>query len=695
MNYSFQIPAWLSSRKVFIILSAAIFVILPLLSIDAGISGDEPVHYRQAEYVYNYFSSGGKDQSALDTPKTYLKYYGQVVDNLSYLINRWVNSQNPYLTRHILNALLGALLILFSGLLAVQLSGYRAGVLSLVFLFFSPRILGHSFNNLKDIPFALGYIMAVYGLTAVVRKYPILKPAPWIWMSLGLAVSFGTRAGGLLMIPIFFFFISLRWIFGQPFKELVRWPPWRKGFILLGLLLITSISGFIIAILAWPYALQAPLKHSLESLQVMTNYSISIRQLFEGQWVWSEHLPGYYPIKYIMITSPIIIIAGFGMQFVMWKKSKALLLILMNFVIIFPIFWVVIKGSNLYGGWRHLLFVYPAIAILSACSFEKLLRFNESLPFKIFMLLLLMAGLTGPVFHTIRNHPMEYLYFNKFVGGVRGAFNNYEADYYYHSLGPATKWLKKYLLENEPGKSITVASNFPVDPYFRNDPEISAVYTHYFSRSKVDWDYGIFVNTFMGPDYLDSKNWPPNNCIHSIEVDGRVVCSIIKRSTKADLHGIEFYRNHYYAESIKQLQTALSIDPRNESAQLYLAWAYHHINEFPLSDSVAQSLLHQQPMNDMARDLIGRNQISQGEFEGATKTFQKLINQNYKYLPAYEQSARAADSLQNYQLASRMLERGYQLGLRDSSSIDKLVQYLLKAGYHGKAEKFRTILNKN
>lgn len=694
MNNIFQIPEWLSLRKVFIFLSSAIFILLPLLSLDSGISGDEPVHYQHAEYVYNYFSTDGEDQSAINTPKTYLKYYGQGIDNFSFLINKWIDSQNPYLTRHILNAILGALLIIFSGLIAVQFAGFRAGILTLIFLFLSPRILGHSYNNLKDIPFALGYIMAIYGLAGVIRKYPILKPGPWIWMCIGLAISFGTRAGGLILIPIFFFFISLRWISYQPINDLLKWPPWRRGFILLGLLVLTSMSGFFLAILDWPYALQAPIKHSLESLQVMTSYSVSIRQLFEGQWLWSEHLPGYYPVKYILISTPIIIIAGFGMQFLIWKKSNALILSLLNFVLIFPIFWVIIKGSNLYGAWRHLLFVYPALVVISACFWERMWLYRKSIYIKISVISLIITGLAGPLIHTIKNHPLEYIYFNRLVGGVDGAFDKYETDYYYHSIGPASKWLKNYIRENESDENVIVASNFPVGPYFENNENISAVYTHYFSRAKADWDYGIFVNTFLGPDYLDSQNWPPDHSIFNIDIDGRTICTIVKRVTKADLLGINLYRQQDYEGAKKQLYTALSMDPKNETTQLYLAWAYRQTGEFLSSDSIVQRLLVQQPMNDMAWDLIGRNQISMGDFESAGLTFKILLDQNYKYLPAYEQSAKAADSLGNFILASQMLERGYSLGLRDKNSIELLVKYLEKAEYHTKAQEFRTILNK-
>jgi len=49
--------------------SAAILLILMLLSSrEAGISCDEVLHYDHSVTVYNYFASGGADQSALNTP---------------------------------------------------------------------------------------------------------------------------------------------------------------------------------------------------------------------------------------------------------------------------------------------------------------------------------------------------------------------------------------------------------------------------------------------------------------------------------------------------------------------------------------------------------------------------------------------------------------------------------------------------
>ena len=164
------LPFNLNLRRIFLYLCLVPFALIPLLSLNAGISGDEPVHYEQAENVYKYFATGGKDISSIDTPITFLKYYGQSIDNFSYLVNKLFGFQEPYITRHIINALAGALTILFSGLLAAELAGYGAGILAIIFLLLSPVFLGHTYNNLKDVPFALGYIVSIYFLVKLIRK---------------------------------------------------------------------------------------------------------------------------------------------------------------------------------------------------------------------------------------------------------------------------------------------------------------------------------------------------------------------------------------------------------------------------------------------------------------------------------------------------------------------------------------------
>ena len=66
--------------------------------------------------------------------------------------------------------------------------------------------------NPKDIPFAAGYIMAIYNMVAVLDRMP--NPRRWnlVGLAVGLGIALGTRAGGLLSFGIFGLFAGLHFL---------------------------------------------------------------------------------------------------------------------------------------------------------------------------------------------------------------------------------------------------------------------------------------------------------------------------------------------------------------------------------------------------------------------------------------------------------------------------------------------------
>lgn len=617
-------------------------IILLILSLNAGISGDEPVHYQHSEYVNNYFSSGKTDLAALNTPETHLKYYGQVFDNISYSLNSLLNTSSPYTVRHILNALTGFFLILFSSLIAVALGGYRTGILTALLLFLSPRILGHSLNNLKDIPFALGYIMTIWGLVKSMQHFPKIRFSPLLAIALGFGIAFGTRAGGLILIPLTLLFTLLNWLSITDLKKLSSITTWIPGIKLFGVLMLALFAGYILGILYWPYALQDPVKNPLEALKMMTHYEVSIRQVFNGEWIWSENLPWFYGIKWVLISSPIIILAGFVIHFMFIKYSDKRLswpiLSLLYFSSVFPLLWTIINDSNLYGGWRHLLFIYPVICIVSALGWIWLYKRFTSVLWKIFLPVLILVGLTGPAIHIIRNHPVEYVYFNKLAGGISNANGRYETDYYFHGVKKATSWLENKLNDSEDFDSVIVASNFPIAEYYRSKTSpFSTIYMNYYIRGKFDWDFGIFSSSYIDPAQLRNQNWPPENTIYEVCVNQVPVCVVIERKNKLDIEGLHLYRQSRFSEADSLFSACLETDPDNETALLYLAWTKKHMGFLKSSDSLADILLMQHPLSDNALDLKVRNAISGGDYGRAREILKQLLQQNYKFPPAREQ----------------------------------------------------------
>lgn len=629
-------------RAIYLLTIGLMLFLLLFLSLNAGISGDEPVHYQHSEYVSNYFSSGKTDLAAINTPDTHLKYYGQVFDNISYSLNSLLNTSSPYTVRHIMNALTGFLLILFSSLIAVALRGYRTGILTALLLFLSPRILGHSLNNLKDIPFALGYIMTIWGLVKSMQLFPKIRLAPMLAIAFGFGIAFGTRAGGLILIPIVLLFSFLNWLSVTKLKEWTLFNSWRPGIKLFGALMLAIVVGYTLGVLYWPYALLDPLRNPLEALKMMTHYEVSIRQVFNGEWVWSEKLPWYYGGKWILISSPVAILAGFVIHFIFVKDTSKQIswpvLSLLYFSSLFPLFWTVIKDSNLYGGWRHLLFIYPVICIVSGLGWVWLYKRFSSILGKIFLTALIMVGLTGPAIHIIKNHPVEYVYFNKLAGGITKANGKYETDYYFHGVKKAVSWLENELNARACFDSVIVASNFPIGDYYRdNPPPFSNIYMNYYIRGKFNWDYGIFSSTYIDPAQLRNNNWPPENTIFEVCVDQVPVCVVIERRNKYDLEGLSQYRQSRFSEADSLFSLSLETDPDNETALLYLAWTRKHMGLLNSSDSLADIILRRHPLSDNALDLKARNAISAGNYNQAEKILNQLLIQNYKFPPAHKQ----------------------------------------------------------
>ena len=633
----------LKLRRIFLYFCLLPFAILPILSLDAGISGDEPVHYDQAKNVYNYFATGGKDNSAIDTPITFLKYDGQSIDNFSFLINKVFGFKEPYVTRHIINALAGALTVLFSGLLAAEISGYGAGILAILFLLLSPVFLGHSYNNLKDIPFALGYIVSVYYLLKFIRKLPVIHKGYLAGIAAGTGFAISVRIGGLVIVPVILAFTALQAWITKPYESQAMWS-WLIRLALS--LFIAILAACIAGIIDWPYGLQDPLRHPYESLNQMTHYMISLRQLFEGKLYWSEELPWYYAPKYFLMVSPVIILAGIPLFTGQLKKMGPITFSMLIFCAFFPLIYVIILHSNLYGNIRHLLFIYPLFVVLSAAGwtflFGRLKRASIRWAFAGIMVL----GLSDPLVHIVRNHPVEYVYFNRLSGGIKMAYNRYETDYYFHSLGPSVKWLEKEVLSKPGGDTVVVASNFPLAPFFTNKyQKIKTVYTTWYDRGKYNWDYGLFVNAYLGPAGLKGKKVKPGTVVHTVNVDGYPQCMVLHRIDKRDLTGYQLFSAGKFNESAILLNEFVRDDPGNETGWLYLGWSLRKMHDFEGSDKAANRLLELYPESETARELKIWNFLESRRYQEASQLAGDLWKINPRYGPAASLRAASRDSL--------------------------------------------------
>jgi hypothetical protein len=152
---------------------------------------------------------------------------------------------------------------------------------------------------------------------------------------------------------------------------------------LLGQGIAIVLTGYFAGLLFWPFALQNVFVHPLESLGVMEHYKVSIRQIFEGNFLWSTSLPWYYLPKWLLISTPEFVL--FGMLVIVFISTRSILKKLtftqqsffemfVLFAFLFPVIYIIAINSNLYSGVRQMLFILPPLAILVSIAVTKLLK---------------------------------------------------------------------------------------------------------------------------------------------------------------------------------------------------------------------------------------------------------------------------------------------------------------------------------
>ena len=627
-------------KYIFFVCSAFLLFLMLFLSRDAGISCDEIIHYQHSVSVYNYFATRGQDHTALETPDTYLKYYGQSCDNLATILIKWFNIDDIYAFRHLMSSLFGWFVILLTALFAVWLSGYRTGIIVLFLFAVSPTFLGHALNNLKDIPYALSYIAGIF--FAVRFLFPD-KNYSWpdiLFLILSFGFSLSLRAGGLLLICylfLFFFIIQLIKYFREDNYGL------NENGKKLIIIVLASGSAYLLGILLWPFALQDPIKNVIESYRVMVHYPLTFRQLFEGNSEWSDMMPWYFIPKSMAITIPVIVLSGFILFFLFVKKiyrsGKALIYGMILFTIIFPLVFVIIEKSNVYSSWRQFLFLYPVIILIAASGLSYLADALTGRIYRWGLVVLFILLSIHPVRFIVLNHPYEYLYYNQLVGGLEGAYGNYETDYYFVSQTEASDWFIKYL-QDKRIDSATVKATFSVDWSFREHPGIKTSYFRNEERSQYDWDYAIISNRYISSFQLKNKIWPPGNAIHIIYADGVPVGAVLERRTKADYYGFRALGKGRINDAIMYFEEALKIDDKDELIFYNFARALNTDGQYRKADSVLMKALEIRPDFEPVLMYLGNIARVRNDSETAIRYYEKLIRINRKYFEAYVELAR-------------------------------------------------------
>jgi len=620
-------------RTTFLVLSGFIFLVLIVASLFAGISGDEFVHNEYGKMVLNWYLTGGEDQSCMTYRNLY--NYGALFDTIAALMNKVMPISAEYDTRHVLTALFAFIAILFTGLFAIEVGGWRAGILALIIITLSPRFFGHSLNNPKDIPFAAAVIFTLYFLIRFLKKLPTVRWLNAIMILVGIAAAINIRVGGVLLIAYLGLFTAVFLIMKAITRD-ERVKIFSSSMLRpYGVLLGIPILGWFAGMIFWPYGMQDPFNRPFEVLSMMTKFPIAIRVLFEGSHILSYDLPWHYIPKWIAITTPFLVIVGFILGLLMTnhliRSGKGFAIMVLWFTLLFPVLYAIARGSSLHDGWRHFLFIYPSMAIISALGWNALIEVTTSLKYRTIVLIFFVLLAIIPFQWMVRNHPYQYTYFNTAVGGIKGAYGDYETDYYMTSAQAALNWMEDEGIIRDGGEPTIIITNAvsPLKEYVRmSNLNAEITYGRYHFKSGRYWDYGVFVSRFIYKDHLKNKLWPPATAVHSVTTSDVPLCVVQKRNDFSDYEAEQAMEQGDYALAITYLEDAIRSDPNNHLAIHSKGLALHRVNKHKEAIAAFTKGLDIYPMHVSGYLRRGDAFRDMGDLEAAIWDYQKALELN-------------------------------------------------------------------
>lgn len=619
-------------RFLFFLVFLIALVVMPLLSLDYGVTGDEEVQKNYGDKALAYYESMGEDKSCLSYKNLY--YYGAFFEVLTSAATKYLFSEkiDPYTVRHFINALFGVLLILFTGRLAYKVSdSWKIAFWALLFCFLYPRLFGHAMNNPKDIPFACFFTMGLIYIVSLFKEFPRISVKTIIGFIIAFGLAFGIRVGAVLLVPFLGLFglVALIWHRKEmTVKSFLK--ALRNGIVMV-------LGGYLLGIVFWPYALQSPLDNPLIAFGEMGNFSTGIRMLYNDFHYWSDNLPWYYLPHWIFMASTVVVIMGFLLSIlslVWWQGKNRVLLALLFFVLIFPPAYAILSDASYYDGIRHFLFIIPVLIVLSSIGWmtrDHWLPKNMKWVKETVMSILLIL----PLYWMIRSHPNQYIYFNEFTGGISENYGYNEMDYWMNSMKETCNWWLENEFPKHKSDSVVVVSTnayIPVAHYLkRASDNIKIRYTSYAERTKVNSDYEIFFVRFVNRELLQNGYYPPAQSLYINKIDDAILSSVTLRlNGKEEKSGSDALQEKRFQEAERFYINALENNRKDEELWTQLAYTYLQSNQdekFMASVDTVQDMTESHPSISY---FLGSYYLRKNQSEKSKQWFEKTIYYNSK-----------------------------------------------------------------
>jgi hypothetical protein len=290
----------------------------------------------------------------------------------------------------------------------------------------------------------------------------------------------------------------------------------KQGTKVIPTLIVYAFLALVAMYVTWPYLWPNPVGHLIESLRVMSQYPWPGEVLFDGALYASTDIPRtYLPILLgIQLTEPVWVLFIVGLVVAVWsfvKKREYLELLTLTLVwLILPLAGFIVSRMPLYDNFRQVFFILSPVFLIAGVVFEKV---KPRIWQIVLIALVVLPGLIG----IVRLHPYEYIYYNSFIGGEKGAFRRFELDYWGTSYREAANWLNE-VAPSDANVWVEGPAHL-LDLYLREDLNL---YSTYEVERAEGYDYVVSTTRYD----LDLTSYPDAEIVYRIERGGGLLAVI-------------------------------------------------------------------------------------------------------------------------------------------------------------------------
>jgi Dolichyl-phosphate-mannose-protein mannosyltransferase len=400
---------------------------------DYGIAWDEPPYFHAADlhmaWIIDFGTNIDKGEIKQSLSDENIKSawrwnpyhvphppFSRIVSGVTKnVFSGWLDKFSGY---RLAPALFFAALVTVMFLWMRQLFGVATGLFSALALVAIPNIFGFAHIAVTDLPLASMWFLTVFCFWKGLQNWKWSVACGLVW-GLGLATKFPA-----VLIPI----------------PLVLWAHvfYRNRYAnnVLAMLFLGPLIMIVTQPYLWHQSALRILEFLYEGLSRGYRADANFPIYFFDQLYFTHQLPWYYPFFLIGVTTPepIIVLAAISLVSLLWIRKGTSTLMLFAFNAFFILGLGLLPGAVLHDGVRQMLPALPFLAAIAGGGFfvvgewllslicrSTRLQAIANLRGKLLGVLGLLI-LFSPVLDLYLYHPFQLSFYNRFVGGVRGAY---------------------------------------------------------------------------------------------------------------------------------------------------------------------------------------------------------------------------------------------------------------------------------